>query len=289
MIILQNIISTISVLIFIALLTLLYWLSKKQVSFNKRLLLGLTLGIIYGLSLQLLANHLWGNISLKIIQDILGFVGNIYLSLLKMIVIPLVLLSIIHAIISLGNKSQSLLTHIALKSVAMLLIMTSIASAIGIGVGLLFHVGEGLHLPDTPFSSSYEYTGILPTLLGMLPSNPIAAMTHGNVLAIAIFAVFLGIGALLLYKSDSTEAKTFHQFISATFHVIKKLVAIIIGLSPYGVLALMMNMSMTQGIKTLEAVIIFIIAMYIAMALVIMMHLLILFFSGQNPLTYFAA
>jgi len=215
-------------------------------------------------------------------------IGSGYLSLLEMLVIPLILTSIIHAMLGLGDVSGKFLNRLAFSSVAMLLGLTAIASAIGIGVGLLFHVGVGLQLPMGNFTPSHEYTGVVPTLLGMLPANPIAAMSHENTVAIVIFAVLVGAAGLWLYRIEPTQAKAFKDFIASAFLVTKKLASIVIALTPYGVLALMAKVGASQGLVSLLGLADFIAAMYVAMACVIALHVLILMVNKQNPGRYFA-
>ena len=88
---------------------------------------------------------------------------------------------------------------------------------------LLFHFGVGLQLPHTVLLPSHHYTGVVDTLLGMLPSNPIAAMSDENTVAIVVFAVLFAVAGLWLYKLEPKQAQSFKDFISSAFMVTKKL------------------------------------------------------------------
>jgi len=270
---------------FILLLLVLYWLQRRQVALNRRIFISLVLGILLGFTLQSIYGH--DNSALAYSKQAFHLIGAGYLALLKMLVIPLILTSIIAALLNLGDLKGKLIKNLSLRSVGMLLILTSIASAIGIGIGVLFNVGQGLSLPSVWQAPSHPYTGFVNTILGLLPTNPVAAMTNGNTVAIVIFAVLLGVAALLLHKDGSEKSDPFKNFMNSAFLVTKKLAVIVISLTPYGVLALMAQITATQGLSSLTGIANYMGAMYVAMIIVICMHLLISSFFGYSPIKYF--
>ena len=168
-----------------------------------------------------------------------------------MLVVPLILTSIIYAIVNLGQQSGSTLRKLSICSIGMLLLMTALSSAIAIGVGLWLHVGKGLQLPAYQLQSHHAYTGMVDTLLGMLPANPIAAMANGNTVAMVIFALLLGSSAYLLMQKDAVKAQPFVAFVDSAFAVVKHLASIVISITPYGVLALMASVGLEQGATAL--------------------------------------
>jgi len=273
----------IPIILFIALLLFLVWLMKKGMHFNLRVILSLIVGVVFGLLLQRYATA--AGISLG--EKAFHFVGAAYLSLLKMLVVPLILTSIVYSIVSLGQQSGPTLRRLSIFSVGMLLIMTAISSAIAIGVGLWLHVGAGLSLPTQTIQPAHPYTGFVNTLLGMIPSNPVAIMTKENTVALVIFAVLLGVAAYMLARINPEKARPFENIIDSSFQVVKKLAGIVIALTPYGVLGLMSQIGVTQGLSALLGEMRYIGAMYVAMLIVIGMHLLILFLNGYKPWAYF--
>tara|TARA_R110000868_G_scaffold380784_4_gene647045 strand:+ start:36906 stop:38186 length:1281 start_codon:yes stop_codon:yes gene_type:complete len=268
-------------IIFVALLAIFYSLTNK-LHFNIRVILSLVVGIVFGLLLQRYASAS----TMVLTGQAFKLVGDGYLALLKMLVVPLILTSIVFAIVNLGQLSGVTLRKLSIRSVAMLLGMTAIASAIGMGVGLWFHVGAGLQLPEQLIMPTHPYTDFVDTLLAMLPSNPVKIMVDENTVAIVLFAVLLGVAALMVIRVDAEKGEAFKAFMSSAFQVMKKLASIVIALTPYGVLALMANVGMMQGLSALRGEASFIAAMYVAMALVIVMHLLILMAGGNNPWAY---
>jgi len=260
----------------------LYYLKLKKISLNKQILLSLCLSLVLGFLLKFSSE----NDPNEYLKNILTFISEGYLALLKMLVIPLILTSIIHAILNLGSEKGNI-KKLSIITCLMLLGMTALASLIAILVGMAFSVGEGLHLPNLIQSPTHPYTGIAATLLGMLPSNPIAIMTKENTIAVVLFAALLGIAARMLDIKDYDKMETFKNFIAALFAIIKKLTQLILSLTPYGILALISLLILNQGTMILTGVLNFIIAMYVAMFFVLCMHSLILLFFGYHPLKYF--
>ena len=270
---------------FIVLLLLLYVMAKKGHSFNRRTLTALVVGLVFGFILQRIGGGPHSEL-VKCTDGALRLVGSGYLSLLEMLVIPLILTSIIHAVMNMGDLCGKILQRLAVFSVGMLLVMTAIASSIGLGVGLLFHVGVGLQLPHAALLPNHHYTGVVDTLLGMLPTNPIHAMSNENTVAVVVFAVLVAVAGLWLYKLEPKQAQSFKDFVSSAFMITKKLASIVISLTPYGVLALMAQVASTQGWHSILGLADFIAAMYVAMLLVLSMHLLILALQGHLPWQY---
>ena len=265
-------------IIFILLLIGLYVMQRRKVSFNRRVLLALVLGILLSFYVRyfpLAAGQP------HILAGLFRFVGSAYLALLKMLVVPLVFTSIVYAMLKLGKASINTFKQVVTGTVVMLLVMTGISAMIGMGIAVLFKIGDGLHLAG-PVVSPHHYTGLIDTLLGFLPSNPIAAMANGNTIALVIFAVFIGFAVLLLQQLDSSKGDYFYNFIESTFHVSKKLAVLVIELTPYGVLGLMAY----TGWYNLVGLIDFVVAMYVAMLIVFTMHLLILLAMGYLPWQY---
>ena len=274
----MNIIQTIIICVFIFLLMLLYIMQRRNVSFNKRVLFAFITGIALSFCVRFFTVPVAHP---HISSSLFHFVGSAYISLLKMLVIPLVFTSIIYAIVKLGKTSINTFKTIVTGTVLMLLIMTSISSMIGMGVGILFDVGKGLQFGITHVHP-HHYTGVIDTLLGFLPSNPISAMASGNTIALVVFSVFIGLSMLLLQQVKPDQSHHFYNFIESAFHVSKKLAVIVIGLTPYGVLGLMSY----TGWYNLIGLIQFVAAMYLAMLLVLTMHFLILFSTGYLPWRY---
>lgn len=276
-------ISIADIFLFILTFGLLHTVKKSMTQLSLRVFLGLALGIGYGFLLKLTPA---GSL-LEMIKSMLYLIGNGYLALLKMLVIPLILTSIIHAILNLGVEGDRSIKSLSIYSCGILLAMTSVSSLFGIIAGHFFAVGSGLSLPDFIQAPKHAYTGLLDTLMSMLPANPVNAMSQENTIAVVIFAALLGLAARNLDLKDHDKMKIFREFIASLFAIVKKLASLVLSLTPYGVLALMALLLLDQGTALLGGMLNFILAMYVAMLLVMGMHCLLLLLFGISPVTYF--
>jgi L-cystine uptake protein TcyP (sodium:dicarboxylate symporter family) len=123
-------------------------------------------------------------------------------------------------------------------------------------------------------------------LLGMLPANPVAAMAQENTIAIVLFAVIFGIAARMTDQKDE-KMLAFRQYTAVLFTIVKKMASLVLGFTPYGVLALMALLILDQGMLLVSGMLNFIVAMYAAMLIVMLMHSLILLVYGHNPWSYY--
>lgn len=271
------------IIVLIILFGVLHSFKLARIQLSLRILLSLVLGIGYGFLLKVTpADWLLGSI-----KSFLTLIGDGYLSLLKMLVIPLILTSIIHAILNLGSGNTSTIKKMSFATCGILLGMTAMASLIGLIIGQLFEVGAGLSLPDYVITPKHAYTGLVPTLIAMIPSNPVGIMVQENTVGVVILAILLGISARMLDKADHDKMETFRVLIASLFAIIKKLASLILGLTPYAILSLISLMILDQGLILLTGMLNFIAAMYVAMFIVVIMHSIILFSVGYTPWKYF--
>ncbi|SUB82562.1 L-cystine transporter [Pragia fontium] len=293
----MNIPLIINVLVFIAVLFLLAQTRRTQWSLAKKVLVGLIVGVFFGLGLQLV----YGADSAILKESISWFniVGNGYVQLLQMIVMPLVFVSILSAVAKLHNASS--LGKISFLTIGILLFTTMIAAIIGIAITLLFGLtAEGLvqGAQETARLGAIEtnYIGKVADLttpqliLSFIPKNPFADLTGANptsIISVVIFAAFLGIASLQLLKDDEIKGRRVLTAIDTLQSWVMKLVRLVIKLTPYGVLALMTKVVAGSNIHDLLKLGGFIIASYIALALMFVVHGILLTFSGINPIKFF--
>ncbi len=219
------------------------------------------------------------------LHSLLDLISDTYISLLKMLIIPLVFTAIINAIVNLRHHQGSYLIKIVTKTVVVILLLTGISAVIGGFIGSLMHIGSGVAFLGVLETS--ESHSIVSTITGMLPSNPVTAMANNNVIAVVIFAALLGFATLKLHQQEKEIALAFINFIHSAFFVAKKLASMIIALTPYGVFALMSSMMLNYGLSTLLEMLNFITAMYIAMSIVMLLHTILISLCGVNPIHYY--
>jgi L-cystine uptake protein TcyP (sodium:dicarboxylate symporter family) len=285
----------VNIAILIALIGLIVFMQRKHISFAKRVFTGLGLGIVYGGFLQLVYGS--GNDIIKNSIDWFNVVGNGYIKLLQMIVIPLIMVSIISAIINL--KDTRALGKISGLTIGVLLSTAAVAASIGIAVALAFNLkaveitaGKAEQASGDLFNSKLadlNKVSHAQRLLDLLPTNPFADMTGArasSTIAVAIFAAFIGIAALTSRKKYPEQIGTFQKIMESLYTIVLKIVQMVLRLTPYGVLAIMTKTVAQTSFDAILKLIKFVGASYVALAIVLTVHLLILTAFRLNPLTY---
>ena len=261
-------------------------MAKKKVKFSTRMIVSTIVGLILGVIIQVVAGFPNNPGEVQWITEVskwYGLVGYGFMDLLKMLVIPLVLTSIIRVIMNM-NKDENL-GKLTSRTILMLLGTTAIAASIGLIVGNLFKLGIGTKVV-TSTTEIREISSVVDTLRGLLPSNIVASMANANIVAVVIFAAFIGNAIKRLNKKYSELIRPFVDLIEAFYKIIVSVSITIIKMMPYAVIALMANTIAQNGIESIFEVLNFIIALYVSVIIMFVVHLIIVTFNGVNPITY---
>ena len=282
-------ITSINTVIFIGVLIGLFFVVnkiKKKLNFTKLMIVSMLIGIVLGFIIQFIAKFpkdptqvIW----LKEVTSWYGLVGYGFMDLLKMLVVPLVLTSIIRVIMNM-NRDENL-GKLTSRTIFMLLGTTAIAASIGLIVGNLFKLGIGTQVVNTN-NEMREISSVVDTLRGLLPSNIVASMADGNIVGVVIFSAFIGTAIKRLNKKYSDLIKPFVDLIEAFYKIIVSVSITIIKMMPYAVIALMANTIAQNGIESIFGVFNFIIALYVSVAIMFGVHLTIITINGLNPIAY---
>ncbi|WKE67457.1 dicarboxylate/amino acid:cation symporter [Gallaecimonas kandeliae] len=171
--------------------------------------------------------------------------GKLFVASLKMLVVPLVFVSLVCGTCSLSDPTK--LGRLGVKAIGLYLITTALAITLAITLAVLVKPGIGLELhSDASFKASAA-PSLADVITNLVPSNPIQAMAQGNMLQIIVFAVLFGVAIALSGKAGERIAKVFEDF----NEVIMKLVTILMNLAPYGVFCLMAKLFADKGLDTL--------------------------------------
>ncbi|CEQ26597.1 cation:dicarboxylate symporter family transporter [Paraclostridium sordellii] len=260
---------------------------KKKVKFSTRTIYATIIGLLLGVIIQVVAglpenpeNVVW----LQEVTKWYGLFGYGFMDLLKMLVVPMVFVSIIRVIINMkeGDNLQAL----TFRSLGMLLGTTALAAIIGIIVGNVMQLGVGAEVVGIEAPEMREITPLVDTLRGLLPSNPVGAMADGNIVAIIIFATFLGLATNRMKKKYMDTVKPFINLVEAFYKIIVSVAMAIIKFMPYAVVALLANTITARGIASMISVVEFVVALYVATAILFIVHLIIVSINGLNPITY---
>jgi len=209
--------------------------------------------------------------------------GQVFVASLKMLVVPLVLVSLICGTSSLSDIST--LGRIGTKSLALYILTTAIAISLAISFATLISPGAGVNMPLTSGYQATEAPSVAQVFINMFPSNPIESMAKGEMLQIIVFAVLFGIAVALAGDAGSRIRQLFDDL----NQVVMKLVNIVMHLSPYGVFFLMAKLFTTLELEDMGNL-----GKYFALVLfVLVFHgfvtygLMVKVLGGLNPLMFF--
>ncbi|MEQ8802984.1 MAG: dicarboxylate/amino acid:cation symporter [Haliea sp.] len=236
----------------------------------QRVLLGLILGALAG---PLLGEH----------ASFLRPVGDAFIALIKMLVVPLIFVSIVGGISSVGDVSR--MSRMGRRTIGLYLVTTSIAIVIGLAAAAVLQPGAGVAIHETAgVPSDFAAPGIAEMLLRLIPENPFAAFSSGDTLQVIVFSILFGI-ALTAVGSAGTPVVRLVEALSA---VIFRLTDMIITLAPIGVFALIAVTTAEYGISVLLPLGKLILAVYAACILHIVLSLggLLVLLGRVDPMQF---
>ncbi|MDN3679277.1 L-cystine transporter [Vibrio tapetis subsp. quintayensis] len=282
--------------VFAALLFFLSLQQKKGSTLSRQVLFGLVLGSAFGLALQLIYGE--GHSAIAASLEWVNVVGRGYVGLLKMIIMPLVLVSMIAAVVKLENSGS--LGKISGLTISVLLVTTMISAVVGIAVTQVFGLtAEGLTegaretariaTLENRIGSVADLT-IPQMLVSFIPTNPFADLTGSrstSIIAVVIFGILTGIAARKVMIEKQELEAPIRTFVEAAQSIVMRLVKMIMALTPYGIAALMAKVVATSSASDILNLLGFIVASYVAIILMFVVHGILVSFVGVNPKEYF--
>lgn len=220
-------------------------------SLTNRILLAMVLGISLGSIFEVLlrtldpASGLYGFLYNGLVMGVFDVLGRIFIASLKLLVVPLVLVSLICGMAALGASSR--MGPIAGKTLGLYLITTCIAVTLGLAIAILVGPGNGVNAVASIDFVPKEAPPIKETLINIFPTNPIAAMAEGNMLQVIVFALLVGFAMTLAGEAGQRLIAWFQDMEV----VVMKMVGVLIELAPYGVFALLTKLFATMGFGTI--------------------------------------
>ena len=215
-----------------------------EIKLWKRIFLALVLGAIVG--------FFWGDGA-----ESIRWIGDVFVKLIKMLVVPLVFLTLVSGIVAMGDPKR--LGSIGLKAFILYLFTTASAIFVGLIVGTLFEPGSGVDLSSAEVREVQQSISLTERLFSIIPENPIAALAEGNILAIIVFSILFGTGIILAKE----KGKIVGDFFLSASEVILKVTHLVMELAPFGVFALIAWVTGTQGISTLTNILVLAITVYL--------------------------
>lgn len=254
-----------------------------------KVLIAIALGSGLGLIISPASSWVAPNISAPL-TDWLGLPGILFLKLVQMIMIPLIVASIITGIVNAGGEQ---LKSMGLKVGIYFILTTLIAVIIGISLALIIKPGSfmqsespnNLNIIDSSTSENINILSNLPKTIGnLLPENPLASMVSGEMLAIVLFAIIIGIAILQLEVNLKNSVL---KLLSATQEICMTIVKWAMKLVPYAVFGLLAQLVSNIGISSLQGIGYYIITVLIGLLLMTTVYLLLVAIVGKrNPIDF---
>jgi len=286
----------INLLVFLGLIVLLSRLRAPRFSLAQRILAGLIVGVAFGLALQatqagnpaaIEGTLLWTNV-----------VGQGYINLLKMIIMPLVLIMMIAAVVRM--RELATLGKIGGMVIGILVATTMVAALVGIVMVKVFGLtAEGLTEGARELARAEALAVRQETLadltfadmlLRFIPSNIFLDLTDArptSVIAVVLFGILFGIAALQVAKDDPERGRSISRFVEIAQSIVMKLVRMVMALTPYGILALMTKVVAGSSLTDILQLLTFVVASYLAIAVMFVVHAMLLRLNGVDVTDYF--
>ena len=286
----------INLAIFALLIVVLFKQQKSQKTLSTRVFTGLGLGVAFGAALQFVYGV--GSAEISETLEYVNIVGYGYVSLLKMIIMPLILVSIIGAIIKV--KDTGSLGKMSASIIGILLATTAVSALIGVFVSNLFGLSadgivQGAREMARGAALETRLDGLANVsfadmITSFFPGNPFADLAGSrptSTIAVVIFAAFVGVAGVKVARSEPELGASFERFVDVAQSVVRTLVRMVLSLTPYGILALMTKVVAGSDVNDILTLLNFVVASYVGLALILVMHLCLLAFNGISPIQYF--
>lgn len=258
--------------------------TKKKLGLSTQIFIALLIGALFGVVI-----HYWVPSSYikdtVIVEGVLYVVGQGFIRLMQMLVVPLVFCSLICGSMAIGDTKT--LGKVGVKTIGFYLVTTALAVCVALGSALLINPGRGLDMDAVQkgtVSSTTEATSLVDTLLNIIPKNPVQSMANGDMLPIIVFALFVGIMLAKLGTRGSVVANFFSQFND----VMMEMTMAIMKVAPIGVFCLIARTFATVGFSAFAPMLKYMgnVTLALAIQCLVVYQILLFVFTRLNPLKF---
>lgn len=288
----SNFFTLIAIILFIAALVFLKVLKDKRVSFSQRMIIGLVIGLVLGVGLDLVgsSNPIFVDYARTEISVWFGLVGTGFLKLVQLLAVPVVFLSIIKVVVDVeGDRIKSLTG----RTFATLLGTTAISALVGILVVKLFNL-QGASFAADLTDSKADFMGNIAAqsfpefFLKLIPSNITQVMSdNGSIVSVVIIGAMFASAIRFLKKKKPAEVAPFVTLLESLKVTINSVLTNVIKLMPYGVTALVANTIVSNGVQAIIGMLGFILALYTGVIIMLLVYVVMLLAMGLNPITFY--
>ena len=257
---------------------------KKKIGLTTRIFISLLLGAILGIVLHycVLPNNAVQNI---LVDGVFYVVGQGFLRLMQMLVVPLVLCSLVCGASAIGDTKT--LGKVGVRTVVFYIITTALAVAVALTVARIINPGMGMDLnalQTTETQIATTQTSMVDTLLDIIPKNPIESLATGNMLQIIVFAIIVGI--ILAKLGDKTQIV--HNLFQQGNDIMMEMTMMVMSLAPIGVFCLIARTFSGMGFDAFQPLIKYMFAVMLALVIQCLgvYQILLKLFTGLNPIRF---
>lgn len=255
----------------------------KSISLSNWILIGMILGFIVGLILNFFVTDPFIK-DIILIDNVFYLGGNVFIKLMKMLVVPLVFCSIVVGAASISDIRK--IGTIGGRTILIYLLTTALAVTIALALGAIIQPGVGLNMSASADVANVTVNQtVTDTILNMVPENPFSSLASGDMLPVIIFGLLIGI--ILAKLRDEVQVVT--EFFEQTNHIMMELTSLIMKFAPIGVFCLMAKTFASLGFEGLLPLAKYIICVIIGLAIqaFIVYPSLLVVFTRLNPLRFF--
>ena len=258
--------------------------TTKKIGLSTQIFIALLIGALFGVVI-----HYWIPSSYikdtVIVEGVLYVVGQGFIRLMQMLVVPLVFCSLICGSMAIGDTKT--LGKVGVKTIGFYLVTTALAVCVALGSALLINPGRGLDMDAVQkgtVSSTTEATSLVDTLLNIIPKNPVQSMANGDMLPIIVFALFVGIMLAKLGTRGSVVANFFSQFND----VMMEMTMAIMKIAPIGVFCLIARTFATVGFSAFAPMLKYMgnVTLALAIQCLVVYQILLFVFTRLNPFKF---
>ena len=254
-----------------------------------RILTGMGLGLLLGITLNWLNQsgiappNLMAWVQWALIDGALDVIATIFIASLKLLVVPLVFVSLVCGCSELGDNAR--MGGMAIRTLILYMLTTAIAITLAMLMAGLIDPGSGMNMSTETVFNPAERPSLKEVLINIFPTNPIQAMAEGNMLQIIVFSILMGVAV----SRCGEPGKKVHQIFSSFNEVIMKMVVILMHLAPYGVFCMLTKLFASLGFSAIADLSLY----FITVVLVLLLHglgvysLLLSLFTRLSPLVFF--
>lgn len=258
---------------------------KKKIGLTTKILFALLAGAIFGIILCYLvpSGHVKDDI---IVEGVLMVIGQGFIRLMKMLVVPLVFCSLVCGSMAIGDTKK--LGTVGVRTLIFYLCTTALAITVALTIGNLINPGVGLNMNEIQANAAevqtMEATSLTDTLLNIIPDNPINSLASGNMLQIIVFALIIGIILAKLGERAETVGNFFSQFND----IMMEMTMMVMSLAPIGVFCLIARTFANIGFSAFVPLAKYMIGVLVALAIQCFVVYLGLLkgFTGLNPFKF---